>query len=80
MSSPRHHVLELCLPVDADLRAAIVEDLNARFNTVLVAVTTGRAVAGQPGQLPANRAASSAALPPSSTPYRGAGDPLARRA
>ncbi|MGH9267129.1 MAG: hypothetical protein ACRD0D_03025 [Acidimicrobiales bacterium] len=32
---------------DADLRAAIVEDLTARFNTVQVAVSNGQAVAGQ---------------------------------
>jgi hypothetical protein len=31
---------------DADLRAAIVEDLTARFNTVAVAVSNGQAVAG----------------------------------
>ncbi|MGH9252450.1 MAG: hypothetical protein ACRD0W_23455 [Acidimicrobiales bacterium] len=33
---------------DADLRAAIVEDLTARFNTVHVAVSNGQAVAGHP--------------------------------
>jgi hypothetical protein len=33
---------------DADLRAAIVENLLGRFNTVHVAVTNGQAVAGQP--------------------------------
>lgn len=33
---------------DADLRAAIVEGLLARFNTVAVAVSNGQAVAGQP--------------------------------
>lgn len=33
---------------DADLRAAIVEDLQRRFNTVDVAVSNGQAVAGQP--------------------------------
>jgi hypothetical protein len=33
---------------DADLRAAIVEDLTARFNTVAVAVSNGQAVAGEP--------------------------------
>ncbi|MGH9247877.1 MAG: hypothetical protein ACRD29_26900 [Acidimicrobiales bacterium] len=33
---------------DADLRAAIVEDLTARFNTVHVAVSNGQAVAGRP--------------------------------
>ncbi|MGH3368794.1 MAG: hypothetical protein ACRDPR_02230 [Nocardioidaceae bacterium] len=33
---------------DADLRAAIVENLTARFNTAHVAVTNGQAVAGQP--------------------------------
>lgn len=33
---------------DADLRAAIVEDLLGRFNTVEVAVSNGQAVAGQP--------------------------------
>ena len=33
---------------DADLRAAIVENLLARFNTVAVAVSNGQAIAGQP--------------------------------
>lgn len=33
---------------DADLRAAIVEDLTARFNTAHVAVTNGQAVTGTP--------------------------------
>jgi hypothetical protein len=33
---------------DADLRAAIVENLLGRFNTVAVAVSSGQAVAGQP--------------------------------
>lgn len=33
---------------DADLRAAIVEDLTARFNTVAVTVTNGQHVAGTP--------------------------------
>ncbi len=33
---------------DADLRAAIVENLLGRFNTVEVAVSNGQAVAGQP--------------------------------
>ena len=33
---------------DADLRAAIVENLLGRFNTVHVAVSNGQAVAGQP--------------------------------
>ena len=33
---------------DADLRAAIVENLLARFNTVHVAVSNGQAVAGRP--------------------------------
>ncbi|MGH9269017.1 MAG: hypothetical protein ACRD0D_12685 [Acidimicrobiales bacterium] len=32
---------------DADLRAAIVEDLTARFNTVHVAVSNGQSVAGE---------------------------------
>lgn len=33
---------------DADLRAAIVENLLARFNTVEVAVSNGQVVAGRP--------------------------------
>lgn len=33
---------------DGDLRAAIVEDLLARFNTVAVAVSDGQAGAGRP--------------------------------
>lgn len=33
---------------DADLRAAIVEDLQQRFNTVHVTVSNGQAVAGRP--------------------------------
>jgi len=33
---------------DADLRAAIVEDLTARFNTVAVAVTNGQRLDGRP--------------------------------
>ncbi len=33
---------------DADLRAAIVENLTRRFNTVGVAVSNGQAIAGRP--------------------------------